>query len=171
MTRQSPDRISVITEITDHCGEGALFAFTRAWALGALAAAVPAAFLFVLPFLISLFDGDGFDPQGLTLLLVPLLVCGTITLVGMVAIGLPVTAILARRVKESPRIYAACGAVAGAFLPLAICLALGSWEAGLFFAVFGTIAGTTAALSWGRWRMSLRHDATPRENPFHDMIY
>ena len=125
----------------------------------------------VLPFLIALSDGDGFDPQGLSLVFVSLLVSGTITLVGMVAIGLPMTAILARRGKESPRIYAACGAGTGALLPLAACVALGSWAAGFFLAVFGMTAGTAAALSWGRWRRSLRRDATPCENPFHDMIY
>ena len=174
MTRKAPHQISVITEMTDDCGERALFAFARAWALGALSAAVPAAFLFILPSLIALFHGDGFDPRGLMLVLVPLFVSGTITLVGMVAIGLPLTVILARRGNECPRIYAACGAGAGALFPLAVGLALGSWAGGFFLAVFGMVAGTTAARSWGRWRSSLRQDEAPgdlHENPFHDMIY
>ena len=171
MTRQSHPPFSVITEMTDNGGERALFAFTRAWMFGTFAAALPAVLLFAVPFSVALFDIGGFDPQALTLLLVPVLVSGSVTLAGMVAIGLPLTAILARRGRECPRIYVACGSGAGAFLPLALCLVLGSWGAGLFFAVFGMLAGTTAALSWGRWRISLRHDAKPRENPFHDMIY
>ena len=163
--------ISVITAMPDSGGERALFAFTRAWALGTFAAAAPAALLFVPPFLVALLGNGGFDPQGLTLLVIPLLVSGSVTLVGMVVIGLPLTKILARRGSECPMTYAACGAGAGAILPLAVCLALGSWEAGFFFAVFGMLAGFTTALSWGRWRMALRHNPTPRENPFHDMIY
>ena len=174
MTDLKQAAVSDFTEITDITVDEPLFAFARALIWGTLAGSAPGIVLFMLPIVAVLIDHQGLDSSALYLMIIPLIVSGAITLAAMVVLGLPLTAFLKSRGKECPRIYAVCGSIAGAAIPFAICLAFGSWEAGLFFACFGMIAGTTTALSWGRWRASIRATQPPaptHENPFHDMIY
>lgn len=174
MTDFTQSTVSDFTEISDISVDEPLFAFARALGWGTLAGSAPAIVFIMLPIIALLIDGEGMDSSALYLMIIPLIVSGAITLAAMVVLGLPLTAFLKSRGKECPRIYALCGLAAGAIIPFAICLALGSWEAGLFFAIFGTPAGFATALSWGRWRASLRPVEPPQtthENPFHDMIY
>ena len=166
--------VSDFTEISDVTVESPLFAFARALGWGTLAGSVPAIVLIMLPIVAVLIDGQGMDSSALYLMIISLTVSGAITLAAMVVLGLPLTAFLKSRGKECPRIYALCGLLAGAVIPFAICLAFGSWEAGAFFAIIGMLAGFATALSWGRWRASLRPvEPLPatHKNPFHDMIY
>ena len=172
MSKYNRDRVSVFSEIPVYSGHRRFVAFWYSVGVGTLAGGGIPAIISIPLAVMAMADGVGL--AGLFIPFVPLVFTGSFVLPAAIVIGLPLTAILKSQGKECPRIYAFCGLIAGAAIPLSFTLAFGGWEPGLFFAVFGMLAGLATALSWGRWRKSLRQDAAPgdlTENPFHDMIY
>ena len=102
---------------------------------------------------------------GVAVLLVgfPILFAGCMTLLGMVIIGLPITALLATLSAESPGAYLLAGGVAGAALcPLVTWLVWGWVELGYFLALFGALAGGAAGNVWGGWRAGFDCEADIR---------
>ena len=163
---------SVFSEFPVYSGHRLFVAFWYSVGVGTLAGGGVPAIIFIPLALSAMAEGGGLAE--LFIPFVPLVFTGSIVLPAAIVIGLPLTAILKSQGKECPRIYALCGLLAGAVIPFAIGLAFGSWEAGAFFAIFGMLAGFATALSWGRWRASLRPVEPPpatHKNPFHDMIY
>ena len=172
MNKYDRHNLSVFSEFPVYSGHRRFVAFWYSVGVGTLAGGGIPAIIFVPLAILAIVDSAGL--AALFIPLVPLVFTGSIVLPAAIFIGLPLTAILKCQGKECPRIYAFCGLFAGAALPLSLSIALGGWEPGLFFAIFGMLAGFTTALSWGRWRRSLRDTAAREElpeNPFHDMIY
>ncbi|RIV86754.1 hypothetical protein [Aurantiacibacter zhengii] len=121
------------------------------------------------------------DPRGLLLGLLPFLIGLAGSLAGMIAIGLPLTALLRHMQRERAAIYTAIGTLGGFAMPLLFAgwfegeFNSGSLWAGLFLGLFGAIAGGVTGNIWGRYRDGIaqhRHDETePSTNPYHEMIY
>ena len=97
-------------------------------------------------------------PLALLLVILPILVSATVTIAGMVVIGLPLTMWLHHRQAERQGTYRLVGALCGFVLPLPFLLANGpvDWTF-LVLAIPGALAGFTAATIWGDWR---EHGAT-----------
>ena len=181
MDDELQEGISEITEISEYMRVAAnIRVFSIALLRGTLAGGGPAALILAVPFFAVMVDSGSFDTSSLFLIAVPFLAAGAITLAAMMVIGLPLTAILKRLGKECARTYAISGLSLGILIPLVICAAVGSMEAGLFFAVFGMMAGGATALTWGRWREERAEEtrnagyaqsAAKRSNPIHDLVH
>lgn len=137
--------------------------FARAVWWGSLAGAAPF-LLFTLPLGISAMS-DSDPASGLLVAFSPLMITGTIVLGAILAIGLPLTALLSQSNREFQRHYATAGLVAGALLPSLILLQFEDWAigVGMFLAIPGMIAGTVTGLVWGKWREALADEAASAE--------
>ena len=176
MDNELPQYISKISEIPVLVKESPVIHFGAALLWGALTGAVSV----VVPLAIStpenaavtLFAGLYFMTIGASLF----------TLIGMLAIGLPVTVLLKFARAEHRYLYAGIGFVAGAGFQ-AILLGV-SWRyepEAVIFLVAGGLAGFAAALRWGRWREALARyrqrlaeqeaRTEKRSNPIHDLIH
>lgn len=92
-------------------------------------------------------------PLALLLVILPILVGATVTMAGLIVIGLPLTAWLHHRQAERAGTYGLTGAACGFLLPWLFALENGTvdWTF-LVIAIPGALAGTTAATVWGNWR-------------------
>lgn len=95
--------------------------------------------------------------------LFPLLLAAIGTVVGMLLVGLPLTAMLRGAEAESAYTYSLAGMGAGFVIPYVIFAIATGWSieialGGLFFAIPGLLAGTTAATIWGNWRERVTAD-------------
>lgn len=134
----------------------ALKTFARAVGWGAVAGGAPV-LLFTLPAaILSVVDASNEGLAGLLYIAtLPLLLAGAGTLAGALLLGLPLTALLRRKGRETSTTYGLLGAALGFVLPaLAAFAAIGPDIGGAFllFAIPGLIAGLTAATVWGNWR-------------------
>ncbi len=182
MTADPRDSISEFTEMTDEEMSQLIGSLFRAIGWGAFAGGgffliltIPAAMLGIV---------NTGKPAALLFAIFPLAVALAGTAIGMIVIGLPLTALLRHFRREQAPTYARVGMVAGGLLPFTILsLAKGTDSAALalslFFGLFGTIAGGVTGNIWGEFRESRYAFDTPPEddepyaptNPFHDMIY
>lgn len=179
MTADPRDTVSEFTEMTD--GELAQMtgAFFRAIGLGAVAGG--GLFLLVtMPAGLMMIMSDG-EPAGLLVSVLPLIVALFGTLAGMICLGLPLTGLLRYLGQERAAIYTTVGLVGGFLLPglISAMFDAGDYSATIAFAVFvglfGAIAGSVTANTWGTYRESVAN-RDPDEpdlstNPFHEMIY
>lgn len=179
MTEQPQESISEVSEIIEDHPSRPLVAFLRAVALGALAGGVPY-MIFSVPLGVSQTTFEDV-PFVLWLTFMPVILCGVVTLLSALVIGLPLTVILHKAGEESAGLYTFFGLMFGCLVPLATVLVVsGSWEAGAFFTLPGILAGSVAGLSWGRWRQEVAEakreaqrsaQARKRDNPIHDLIH
>jgi hypothetical protein len=130
--------------------------FARAVWWGAVVGGGPF-MLFTVPFGISLAFSEDLA-GGLYLANLPLMIAGVGTLIGLLLIGLPLTAVLRWAGKGEPAsTYSLAGLGAGFLIPYLIFAAATDWGSdamlgGLFLSFPGALAGTTAATIWGNWR-------------------
>ena len=168
--------VSEISEIPDLVKESPAVHFGAALLWGALTGAVTV----VVPWAISNPENAAATlSAGLFFVTIG---AGLFALIGMLVIGLPVTALLKFARAEHRYLYAGIGFVAGSGFQAAL---LGfSWRyepEAVIFLVAGGLAGFAAALRWGRWREALaryrqrlaEQEAQPnkRSNPIHDLIH
>ena len=152
-------------------------AFLRALVAGALIGGAP--WLVVTAPLGASAIAGGDILGGLFALALPILVAGFVTLACMLVIGLPLTALLASKGRECPRIYAFCGGIFGFLVPATalLLLNLGTFEWHRDFVLLtlgGTIAGAATAFVWGKHRKRLRDQrrlAATATNPIHDLLF
>ncbi|MWV28815.1 hypothetical protein [Aurantiacibacter rhizosphaerae] len=179
MTADPRNTVSEITEITDKELGLMIGSFFRATGWGAVAGG--GFFLvFTVPAGLTAMISQG-DPQGLLLGLLPLGIALAGTLIGMLLIGLPLTALLRQFRRERAPIFAAVGMVGGLVLPMLFAALLegafnsGTLWIGFFFGLFGALAGGVCGKIWGSYREDVARAADGPEgaptNPFHDMIY
>lgn len=123
---------------------------------------------------------DGEIWAGFALALLPLAIAGAGTLIGMLLVGLPLTALLKRDRSESVQTYSTVGAASGLLLPTILAgilddFSISAMGSGFLLGLFGMMAGGVAGSVWGNWRASLQPVAEEAEaepqNPFHDMIH
>ena len=176
MDNELPKSVSELSEIPDFVKEPPAVHFGAALLWGALTGAVTV----VVPLAIStpenaavtLFAGLFFMTIGTSLF----------TLIGMLAIGLPVTVLLKFAHAEHRYLYAGIGFFAGSGFQAVVLDVSWRYEPeAVIFLVAGGLAGFAAALRWGRWREALAHyrqrlaeqEAQPnkRSNPIHDLIH
>ena len=128
-----------------------LRAFVQAVLLGAIAAAAPMLVVTGIIGTASILDGgprgDGVIAPALYLMVLPLVVSLPVVLTASLIVGLPVTLLLKRWNRESAWAYAACGAVAGALIPLVGLLAAGA-PSGYWTALLGVIGGAVTGWTW-----------------------
>lgn len=87
---------------------------------------------------------------------------------GMVLIGLPVSALFRWLDCEDAAAYTLAGAIAGFLVPCLPVLIAGKGTIGespLFFALPGLVAGATAGFVWGRWRERLALEENADHGP------
>ena len=168
--------VSEISEIPDILGEPPAIHFGAAVLWGAVTGAVA----IVVPLAVSNPENAGATlTAGLYFVTIG---AALFALIGMLVIGLPVTALLRAARAEHRYLYGGIGFVAG-FGILGAMLGFPSryeLEA-LIFLFAGGLAGFAAALRWGRWREALARyrqqladeEAKPekRSNPIHDLIH
>lgn len=151
-------------------------AFFRALGAGTLIGGVPW-LIVTVPFGLGFF-AYGEIGGGVTVIAMPLVVAGVVTLLAMTVFGLPLTAFLAEHGEECPRRYELAGAVSGFCIPLTVLIATSDISVlaqgfAYLFAANGALAGFAAAASWGRYR---QRRATPAAevdtpNPIHDLLF
>ena len=165
--------VSEITEIRDSLPLMHLADFLRAVLIGGLAGGVPY-LVFTLP-LGAFWLADGNLVSAVIAGLLPLWFTTGATLIAALVIGLPLTALLHRAELECRWRYGLAGLVFGFAIPFATILAVdNSWEAALFLAVPGTIAGAVTGYLWGRARTrpaTAGNSEIHTPNPIHDLIY
>ncbi len=176
MAPEPQEQISQFTEISDQQVVGWGWYLTEAVFWGSLAGTVSQIVLLIPVFGVELI-------VLLLLLGLPLgfFVAATLTLLGMVFVGLPITAILQALNLERTWLYSALGAIAGfvtlvLLFELPISIDLGS----LTLAGSGGLAGLACAYRWGRWRERVAKSrqaerenraAQRRTNPIHELIH
>lgn len=176
MDNQPQQLVSVVSEIPDLVRQPAHFHFVAALFWGTTAATLTV----LLPF-------AGWDPmQALANIVGGMffvgIFAGLFTLAGMLAIGLPTTALLRAVNAEHRFAYAAIGGVAGlSITAISFQLPPRFDVEALVFPSAGGLAGFTAALRWGRWREALaryrqqmaeaQEHPRKRSNPIHDLIH
>jgi hypothetical protein len=127
-----------------------MWPFVKSVLFGALAGSAP--FLvptgtLVVTSLPSGFNDDGQLAGMLWIAVLPMVVAVPIVLGSSILIGLPLTAVLRRRGRESRIAYIASGAAAGYIIPPAI-LFLMSAQDGYWIAFLGAIGGAVTGRTW-----------------------
>jgi hypothetical protein len=136
----------------------AVVAFARAVGWGSLVGGAPFMIL-TIPIAFLVGGGPHTDdvPAALFIAISPLILAAVPTIAGALLIGLPLTAWLGARSRESVTIYSLAGLCGGIALPLVFAIATtgtGSevWGVIALLAIPGMLAGTTTGTIWGQWR-------------------
>jgi hypothetical protein len=138
--------------------------FARAVWWGGVAGGGPFMILTVPMMLFSLSEIAPSDAlSALFFAFLPLVIASVGTLAGMLAVGLPLTAMMRGNKPEAAYPYSLAGMGAGFVIPYLIFAFATGWSieiavGGLFLAVPGLLAGTTAATMWGAWREQVTAD-------------
>lgn len=134
-------------------------AFIKTVIIGSVAAAAPA-LLFTLPLGLTFLVGDG-NLAGLVVMFAPLFFTVPCVLVGLLLVGLPLTAALARSKKERGEYYVIAGLFFGT-APFLVLMFLPDWGAGFALpAAFGAFGGSITGWVWGRHRDELAASRAP----------
>jgi len=151
--------------------------FFRAWAAGTVAGGGPFAAIFLWQAI------DWQSRESLALVLIPLRVAASVSLLGMLLIALPATALLRSNGAETIRTYCAIGLVGGAVLSCAVTAAFFvpisiedvAWQPFAVIGGLGAFGGLAASFVWGRHRAKLREIADPasarQANPIHELLH
>lgn len=128
-------------------------ALVKAVLWGGLAGAAPF-LLFTVPFGLNLFADRKADVAMFAVIwgmVFPLILAWLGTLIGALAVGLPITALLARSGRERGRFYIFAGLVGGS-LPFLVAGLFPDHIGLMMLSVPGGLAGAVAGWHWGRHR-------------------
>ncbi len=126
----------------------ALIALAKAVIWGGVAGALPFLLVTVPIGMAMVQDGQA---GGFWIMLVPLWIAWPATLAGTLAIGLPLTVLLARSGHERGRFYVLAGLIAGS-LPFLLAGLFPDMIGWMAFSIPGGLAGAVAGWHWGRHR-------------------
>lgn len=132
-----------------------------------IAASGGPALLFTVPIGVgALIDGA---PEGLLMMIFPLLFAGAMVVPAFVFAGLPITKLFQSRRIETRTNYVMAGMLTGLVTPFIIASLFERPEAilssGAILAFFGAIGGATSGNVWGKWREAEAIIAAEEEAP------